>query len=124
MPRPRAITANRHGAVVLQSYRRQHNRGLYGQERFLHALSGTHYSMTVRDGTYYQRRCTTDLDGKASNAEELRIDYVIGSGNHSRTYLYRTPRGTLIELPLSWDSEKRGYWAMSPGFDTRHPAPR
>jgi len=95
-----------------------------GRNEFHHALSDTHYSMTVRDGVYYQRRRTPGFDGKPSNMEELRIDYVIGSGNHSRSYLHRTSRGTLIELPLSWYSEKSGYWAMSPGFDSLHPATR
>ena len=49
---------------------------------------------------------------------------MLGSGNHARSYLHRTARGTLIELPLGWYSEKGGYWAMSPGFDSRHPATR
>src|SRR5215510_5114777 len=61
-----------------------------GRNEFRHALSDTHYSMTVRDGVYYQRRWTPGFDGKPSNMEELRIDYVIGSGNHSRSYLHRT----------------------------------
>ena len=40
---------------------------------------------------------------------------MLGSGNHARSYLHRTARGTLVELPLGWYSEKGGYWAMSPG---------
>ena len=56
--------------------------------------------------------------------EEQRIDYVMGSGNHARTYLHRTARGTLIELPLGWYGEKQGYFAMNPGFDTPHPKTR
>src|ERR1700684_2333883 len=51
---------------------------------FVHALSGTHYSMTGRDGQFYQRRWQIGFDGKATNVEEKKIDYVIGSGNHSR----------------------------------------
>ena len=50
---------------------------------------------------------------------EDRIDYVIGSGNHSRSYLHRAPDGQLIELPVSWYSEGSGYWAMSPGYDNK-----
>ena len=91
---------------------------------FYHALSDTHYAMTVRDGAYYQRRWQIGFGGKHVNVEELKIDYVLGSGNHARSYLHRTARGTLIELPLGWYSEKGGYWAMSPGFDSRHPATR
>ena len=48
---------------------------------------------------------------------EMRVDYVIGSGNHARSYLHRTADGHLIEMPVSWYSENGGYWAMSPGYD-------
>ncbi|HEY2014627.1 MAG TPA: tetratricopeptide repeat protein, partial [Bryobacteraceae bacterium] len=89
-----------------------------------HALSDTHYSMLQRDGAWYQRRWQVGFGGKETNLEESRIDYVLGSGNHARSYLHRTARGTLIELPLGWYSEKGGIWAMSPGFDSRHPGTR
>jgi tetratricopeptide (TPR) repeat protein len=92
--------------------------------KFTHPLSETHYSMILRDGAYFQRRWQIGFGGKETNVEESRIDYVIGSGNHARSYLHRTARGTLIELPLGWYSEKGGYWGMSPGFDSRHPPTR
>jgi hypothetical protein len=88
---------------------------------FYHAASDTHYAMSVRDGKYYQRRWQIGFDGKETNVEEMPADFVIGSGNHARTYLSRTARGTLIQLPLGWYSEKGGYWAMNPGYDTAHP---
>src|SRR6185437_4423130 len=66
------------------------------------------------------RRWQIGYECKETNVEELEIDYVMGSGNRVRTYLHRTPRGTLIELPLAWYSEKGGYWAMNPGYDTTH----
>ena len=92
--------------------------------QFLHQLSDTHYSMTVRGGVYYQRRWQIGYDGKETNVEEMKIDYVIGSGNHARSYLHRTASGGYIELPLGWYAEKGGYWAMSPGFDSAHPQTR
>jgi len=95
-----------------------------GNNKFYHPLSDTHYAMIHRDGAYYQQRWQIGFDGKPSNVEESRIDYVLGSGNHARSYLHRTARGTLVELPLGWYAEKGGYWAMSPGFDTGHPATR
>jgi len=95
-----------------------------GNNEFYHPLSKTHYSMILRDGAYYQRRWQIGFGGMETNVEETRIDYVLGSGNHARSYIHRTARGTLIELPLGWYSEKGGYWAMSPGFDSRHPATR
>jgi predicted CXXCH cytochrome family protein len=92
--------------------------------KFYHPLSETHYSMILRDGAYFQRRWQIGFGGKETNIEESKIDYVLGSGNHARSYLHRTARGTLIELPLGWYSEKGGYWGMSPGFDSRHPTTR
>ena len=96
----------------------------YTNSEFYHPLSDTHYAMIRREGAYYQRRWQIGFGGKETNVEESSVDYVLGSGNHARSYLHRTPRGTLIELPLGWYSEKGGYWAMSPGFDSRHPATR
>jgi Tfp pilus assembly protein PilF len=40
----------------------------------------------------------------------------MGSGNHSRTYLYQTELGEIFELPLQWYSQT-GEWGMSPGFE-------
>src|SRR5690348_10054971 len=91
---------------------------------FFHSLSDTHYSMIARDGAYYQRRWQLGFAGKETNVEELKIDYVIGSGEHARSYLHRMASGAFIELPLGWYSEKGGYWGMSPGFDSRHPPTR
>jgi predicted CXXCH cytochrome family protein len=96
----------------------------YRNNQFAHALSDTHYSMNVRGGVYSLRRWQIGFDGKETNAEELRIDYVLGSGNHARSYLHRTASGALIELPLSWYAEKGGSWGMSPGFDTARPSTR
>ncbi len=94
------------------------------KNEFFHALSDTHYSMIVRDGAYYQRRWQTGFDGTDTNIEEIKIDYVLGAGDHARSYLHRTARGSLIELPLGWYSERAGYWGMNPGFDSRHPQTR
>jgi tetratricopeptide (TPR) repeat protein len=103
-------------ANTVEDYRDRHE--------FDHAASRTHYSMSVRDGSYYQRRWQIGFDGKETNVEEMKIDLVIGYGNHARSYLHRTASGGYIELPLGWYAEKGGYWAMSPGFDTAHPQTR
>ena len=79
--------------------------------------SGLYYTMLERDGKFYQRRHTIGFDDRETNVVEVQVDYVIGSGNHARTYLHRTADGQLIELPVSWYTEKSGYWAMSPGYD-------
>ena len=89
---------------------------------YYHSLSDTHFSLVLRDGSYYQRRWQIGFGGKETKLEERKIDYVMGSGNHARSYLSRTSRGTLIELPLGWYSESG--WGMSPGSDSDHPRTR
>jgi tetratricopeptide (TPR) repeat protein len=84
---------------------------------FDHAASGTHFAMLQRDSRTYQRRWQIGSDGKETNVDEKLADFVMGSGNHVRTYLHRTPAGALQELPLAWYAERGGYWAMNPGYD-------
>lgn len=91
---------------------------------YYHALSDSHYAMTIRNGEYFERRWQVNAAGKEINVEELKIDYVMGSGNHARSYLHRTERGMLIELPLGWYPDKGGEWGMVPGSDTPHPQTR
>ncbi|HLK64109.1 MAG TPA: tetratricopeptide repeat protein [Bryobacteraceae bacterium] len=84
---------------------------------FYHPVSDTYFNVLVRGGKYFQRRWQIGFDGRETNVEEKQIDFVIGSGNHARTYLHLTSRGTLQQLPLGWYSEKGGYWGMNPGYD-------
>ena len=87
------------------------------QKPFYHAASDSYFAMIRHGNRLYQRRWQVGFDGRETNIDEKQVDFTIGSGNHSRTYLHLTARGTLQELPLSWYSESGGYWAMSPGFD-------
>ena len=84
---------------------------------FYHSPSDSFFSTLVRGGEFFQRRHQLDSAGREINVMEKRIDYVMGSGNLARTFLHRTPAGTLFELPLGWYAEKGGYWAMNPGYD-------
>jgi len=86
---------------------------------YYHEASQTYFAMIRRDGKYYQRRYQTGYQGREINVEEKQIDLIIGSGKHARTYLHRTSRNVLQQLPLGWYSEKGGHWGMSPGYD--HP---
>jgi predicted CXXCH cytochrome family protein len=79
--------------------------------------SRMHYVMLERDGKLYERRYTIGYRGQQTNLLDEQVDYVIGSGNHARTFLHRNSDGRLVELPVTWYSEKGGYWAMSPGYD-------
>lgn len=82
-----------------------------------HKPSAMHYEMVQRDGKYFQRQYQTGFEGKPANLRETKIDYVLGSGNHARSYLHRTAENTLVLLPLGWYAEKGGTWAMNPGYD-------
>ena len=84
---------------------------------YYHQPSDTYFQMIRRGDRYFQLRYQVGFDGKRTNELEKEVDYVVGSGNHSRTYLHRTSRNTLIELPLAWYAERGGYWAMNPGYD-------
>ena len=82
-----------------------------------HEASDSYFAMLQRDGELFQRRWQIGPDGKETNVDEKRVDYVLGSGNHARTYLHLTDKNTLQQLPLGWYTEKGGTWAMNPGYD-------
>ncbi len=84
---------------------------------YFHPASATYFQMLKRDGVLIQRRYQVGFEGKETNVDEKRVDYIVGSGNHMRTYVHREKDGTLLELPLAWYAEKGGYWAMNPGYD-------
>ncbi len=90
--------------------------------QFYHRASDQHYTIYERDGKYYQRRHQVGFGGSETNVVEKQIHFVVGSGNHARTYLHRTPDGRIFELPVAWYAEKGGYWAMNPSYDQpNHP---
>jgi tetratricopeptide (TPR) repeat protein len=85
--------------------------------RIYHADSDRYYTMVERSGALLQRRHQIGFGGKEVNVFELTADYVIGSGNHARTFLHRASDGRLMQLPVSWYVDRGGHWAMSPGYD-------
>lgn len=84
--------------------------------KYYHAASRRHYSMFWRGGKLFQRRWQESPQGREENALEIEVHYVIGSGNHARTFLHRSANGEITELPLTWYADANN-WGMSPGFD-------
>jgi predicted CXXCH cytochrome family protein len=82
-----------------------------------HKLSDRQYQTIQRDNRFFLRRHQLGYGGLETNVVEKEIHYGMGSGNHARSYLHRTPQNRLVELPVGWYAENRGVWAMSPGFD-------
>ena len=83
---------------------------------YFHEPSQRRYAILERGGKYFQKRWV-ETGGVRSHEIEREIHFVMGSGNHARTYLHRQPNGKMVELPLGWYSEKGGFFAMNPGFD-------
>ena len=113
------LSQHGHGSIAfiarqLWEYRR---RGYSNKNTYYHKPSDTYFQMIQRGGRYFQRQYQIGFDGKQTPAAEKEIDFVLGSGNHVRTYLHRTANNTLVQLPLAWYAEKGGYWAMNPGYD-------
>jgi tetratricopeptide (TPR) repeat protein len=95
--------------------------GIPNPKAYFHRASDTWYQIVGKDGGWYQRWWQIGFKGQEESKGESKIDYVMGSGNHARTYIHRTPRGALIMLPLAWYAEKGGSWALNPGFDVSDP---
>ena len=87
-----------------------------GRAAFYHAASRRWYTLERRGSTLYLRRHQVGFEGKETNVLEASVDYVLGSGNHARALVHRTPDGRLIQLPVAWYAED-GTWAMAPGYD-------
>ena len=84
---------------------------------YRHEASDQYFTMYQRGGRFYQRRHQMGRDGRETNVVEMEIDFVLGSGNHARTYLHQREDGQLVELPVAWYSDEGGTWAMNPGYD-------
>ncbi|MEL7116438.1 MAG: tetratricopeptide repeat protein [Pseudomonadota bacterium] len=83
---------------------------------YYHAPSDRHYRMRLEGDVYVFRRHRLAPDGTELDVFEAEVDWIVGSGNHSRVYLVRAPNGALTQLPLAWYSQTQS-WAMAPGFE-------
>jgi len=54
-------------------------------------------------------------NGDTIHARTEKIDFFIGSGNQTRSYLYKR-KGYLFEMPITWYSRKK-IWDLSPGYE-------
>lgn len=85
---------------------------------FFHEPSRRYYRIEHgEDGALLFRRWQLDEEGWPIHELEIPVDWILGSGNHSRVYLYRSEMGELRQLPLAWYSQEGGHWAMAPGYD-------
>lgn len=83
---------------------------------FYHDASRQHFEMKLDEGKYVFRRYLLDDAGQPIHLFRQQVDWILGSGNNARTYLYQTPAGELYQLPIAWYTEEQR-WGMAPGYD-------
>ena len=83
---------------------------------YYHAKSDQYFEMRRVGDRLVFRRYKLTADGAPIHVFETNVDWILGSGNHARTYIYRTPGGELFQLPISWYTATRE-WRMAPGYD-------
>ncbi len=80
-----------------------------------HEASDFYYEAFVHADTLFQREYRLDASGQTTYERVHPVDWVIGSGNHTRSYLANV-NGHLTEMPLTWYVERRR-WDLSPSYD-------
>ncbi|HEX9941441.1 MAG TPA: cytochrome c3 family protein, partial [Thermoanaerobaculia bacterium] len=103
-------------ARAFQRPRREADIEDFAAPPFVHAPSGQSLQIVRRGDRLVFRRWQSDAEGKPLNVFEQEVDWILGSGDHARTYLYRTAAGEIYQLPLAWYTQTRS-WGMAPGFD-------
>src|SRR6185295_6289983 len=78
----------------------------FARGAFAHAASKQNFEMTWRGDRLFFRREQLDAAGQPINVWEHEVDWILGSGNHARTYLYRTEGGELYQLPIAWYTQE------------------
>lgn len=78
------------------------------------AKRNLYYEIIIRNDSLYQREYRKDDAGQVVHERIHRADYVVGSGNATRSYMMNT-KGYLTEMPLTWYVRK-AKWDLSPGY--------
>lgn len=85
---------------------------------YFHEPSRRYYRIERGEGGALTfRRWQLDEAAQPIHELDIPVDWILGSGNHSRVYLFRSEMGELRQLPLAWYSQEGGHWAMAPGYD-------
>jgi len=76
------------------------------------------YTLFEKEGRYYQKQFQIDARSRESNVDVREMIYVVGSGNHSRSYI-TMDRGRLYQMPVCWYPTPR-MWDLCPGYELRN----
>ncbi len=83
--------------------------------KFEHRKSGRAYEVTRVETSLHHRESMVLTDGTLVPLSDHPLEYLVGSGRFSRTYLVELD-GSLIESPITWYAQRQA-WDMSPGYD-------
>lgn len=83
---------------------------------FYHEPSRRHYEVEHDQDHLRVRRYQLGPDGERRNVLEEEVDWILGSGAATRSYLYQSEWGELFQLPIAWYVED-AKWGMAPGYD-------
>lgn len=88
----------------------------FNADPYFHQPSQRYYQIFTKNKALFFKRYQLDENNQPINLFERKIDYILGSGHKTRSYLYQTELGELYQLPLGWYSQTQ-QWAMAPGYD-------
>ncbi len=74
-----------------------------------------YYTPFVHGDTLYQKEYRKDDAGNVIYERTYAVDWVIGSGNATRSYLMNA-NGYITQMPLTWYVDKQ-HWDMSPAYE-------
>lgn len=77
--------------------------------------SGVRYRMERREGKFWQRQYVLDAAGRETMAEEHELVWVVGSNNHSRSYI-SVVDGKWFQPPVCWYPQG-DRWDLCPGYE-------
>jgi hypothetical protein len=80
--------------------------------------SGLNYRMSSRDGRAFQRQFLLGAAGEEVVADEREVTFILGSGNHSRSYVTVGQDG-LMQMPICWYPQE-SLWDLCPGYQHKN----
>lgn len=83
--------------------------------RFDHQASSRNYESYHDGETLRHRETLVSRENETIAVTDIPIKYVVGSGEHARSYLYESD-GFFFQSPMTWYSQI-DRWEMSPGYD-------
>ncbi|MFK8011752.1 MAG: tetratricopeptide repeat protein [Marinicellaceae bacterium] len=83
---------------------------------YYHEPSQRYYKIKKEKEDLIFHRYQLDDKNQKINEFEQKVDWILGSGNKSRSYLFQLPNGEIFQFPLGWYSDTQ-QWRMAPGFE-------